>query len=201
MFSLEEIENLDSYEEKIDYAKSHLAIIGNETGDTRVCFALGQDKVLKLAKDEEGLISNNVEKHYSGTKWPMLVEVYDYDQDFFWIVCERWEPLDEGRFEKTSGIGINKLYQNLYVNRIWKLMSGATALSVENESSREFDGFLRDSRLNEFSKEILEKSEEFGFDTSDIPSIENLGLARRGEKEEIVIVNYGTFDRRFRKFS
>jgi hypothetical protein len=201
MFSFEEIDNLDSYDEKINYANGHLEIISNETGDTRVCFLLNEDKILKLAKDEEGLISNNVEKYYSDTKWSKLVEVFDYDQDFFWIVCERSEPIDEERFEKITGIDIDKFYQNLYVNRIWKFMSGATGIQEQKESDTEFDGFLRESRLNGISKEILEKSEELGFDTSDIPIIENLGLLKRGGKEEIVIRNYGMFDRRFRKFS
>ena len=63
MFDFEKFDELESFDEKIKYADDELLLIG--TGNTRFVYALDDSRVLKVARNEEGIFSNNIEKHYS----------------------------------------------------------------------------------------------------------------------------------------
>ena len=88
----------DEYWAMFDAAKSFgLTYLGR--GSARRVFAIGSDKVVKLAKDKRGLAQNKIEAFAGNDSFAseILAEVYDYDAvDFAWIIAERLTPLEDG---------------------------------------------------------------------------------------------------------
>lgn len=198
MFDFETIDNLESYEEKLNYATQNLELF--ETGSTRNIFVLDSSRLLKVARNEEGLIANNVESYYSRFEWDLLTKVLDYDSDFFWITSERYSKIDEAKFLELSSIEIDNLYLHLYLNRFSKTIQRNDVPLIESDSIIFFQNKFDESNKIKISKEIIQKSEEIEFDTSDISRIENFGIVVRGGQEKLAIVNYEGFSDRFRKF-
>jgi hypothetical protein len=198
MFSFEDFSLCESYSDKLAYAGKHLEFLGS--GSSRHVFALNDEKVLKVASNENGIIQNNVEKYYCDSKWERLSKVFDHDDDFMWVVSEKTIPVDDGAFEKISGISIDDLYVHLYHH--------ATGIPLPEDLN---NGFIAECMMGSFEmraktkdlpivREIIGKSEEFGFNTSDIPRIEHWGL-RKSKKENYLVINdFGRFDKRFRKY-
>lgn len=198
MFSFEELENCESYLEKIDYAKQHLELLGE--GISRNVFVLDEKRVIKFAKNEDGIFENNVEKNYSDSNWERLARVLEYDEDFMWVVCEKSSPITEESFEQMTGINMDDFYNHLYMHRMIKMMPSGDSPPSGYDLNLFIETKLKDAEKNKLSKEINQKSDELGFFTGDIPRLDNLGIMERNGKPEIVIVDYGAFDNKFRKF-
>lgn len=199
MFSFEDLQDLESYQEKIEYARKHLNLIG--TGRKRTVFDLDEGRVIKFANDEDGIICNNVEKHFSDSGWERLAAVLDFDEDFMWIVSEKAKPIDEKKFQELCNISTEQFYKHLYHYENQKVLSSTATITYTQESnSKDIIEILEQGKNTPISSEINLKSEEMHFNTYDIAFIENLGLIERHGKEMLVIVNYGSFDKRFRKY-
>jgi hypothetical protein len=156
--------------------------------------------VLKVASNENGIIQNNVEKYYCDSEWERLSKVFDYDEDFMWLVSERTSPIDSYLFEKTFGISIDKLYVHLYHQRTDFFAEEVSEDSPVSESLRELLEMKKKTKDVAIVKEILQKSVEMGINNADIPRIEHWGLRKTPNGDYLVITDYGNFDKRFRKF-
>lgn len=198
MFNFEELNLRESYLDKIGYAGQYLEFIGS--GSSRHFFAIDDSKILKLASNEDGIIQNNVEKFYSDSQWERLIKVFDWEDDFMWLVSERTAPIETRDFETLLGISTEDLYVHLYHHK--------ENITFEEDSK---DRPLADciSKMLEMKNktknvpiviELITKSNEFGFNTAHIPKIENWGLRKTVDGDFPVIIDYGKFDKRFRKF-
>lgn len=200
MFSFEEFYTHESYSDKIEYAKKHLEFLGS--GSSRHVFAIDDKTVLKVASNENGIIQNNVEKFYCDSEWERLTRVFDYDEDFMWLLAERTAPIDIHLFENTFGISIDKLYVHLYHQRagIFSEDIDTKADIPISENTRDLLEMKKKTKDVAIVKEILQKSVEMGFNNADIPIIENWGLRKTPNGDYLVITDCGNFDKRFRKF-
>ena len=72
---LKELNNINSFANRIKYADNNLTRIGGGSG--RIVYELNDTKVLKLAKNQKGVAQNNVEfdlgKNYGSCEDYMLV--------------------------------------------------------------------------------------------------------------------------------
>lgn len=198
MFNFDEFSEHDSYDDKISYAKENLNFISSDRD--RNVFELDSERVIKIANNEDGMICNNVEKHFSDSGWKRLAKVLDYDDDFMWVVSEKADAIDDITFQKMCGISLDQLYKHLYQFRNQKSMSKYKASDPSTPYDLEIVKILEEARKTAISYEINSKSEELCFNTSDIPYFENLGVMKRDGEEMLVIVNYGHFENRFRKY-
>ena len=60
---INELDNISSIKNKLKFAQENLNLVGS--GSARTVFALEEDKVLKIAKDERGIEQNKVEINIS----------------------------------------------------------------------------------------------------------------------------------------
>lgn len=89
-------EDLDNTEEITAYLRRTLGNpLGN--GEFRTTYALGADKVLKLARTDRTQNSNEV-KNSKCLPRPYVVQVLDYDPNYWWIIEERLKPLSGEEF-------------------------------------------------------------------------------------------------------
>lgn len=126
----------DEYWAMFDAAKSFgLTYLGR--GSARRVFAIGSDKVVKLAKDKRGLAQNKIEAFAGNDSFAseILAEVYDYDAvDFAWIIAERLTPLEDGEesiAEELIGVPWTDIKKMLGVKDRWR--SDARELGVKDD--------------------------------------------------------------------
>jgi cytidyltransferase-like protein len=144
-FSMSQFKRMPSMEEKLAYADNILPLLG--AGSSRTAYALGSNKVLKIAGNsgiakvkkaqpgklkavnafmktvEAGKAQNKAETEtYTHPKIKLITtKIYDFGEDFSWLVTELVKPLSsiykEGQFIKTlTGIPINDSYFMTYIN-------------------------------------------------------------------------------------
>lgn len=198
MFDFQDFKSLESYSDKISYAQDKLEFIGS--GSSRSVFALDEKRVLKIASNENGIVHNNVEKHYSGLGWERLARNIDYDDDFMWLVAERATPIDNERFEGIFKISINDLYVHLYHRRLGIFSEDRNEKTPIADYMIDIIEKKRKTMDNPLVKEIIQMSEKLEFNTSDLARIENWGIREIEGNPFPIITDYGNFDMRFRKF-
>lgn len=127
-FNFKKFKNL-SVEEKLEYAKKHLPLLGQ--GSSRVVFGLGAGKVLKVVRAEDkikqrkGFEQNKAEVElYTNPKTkPIITPIYDAADDFSWLITE---PVKEfttkADFREATGISHDQLIAVLqlmpYIKRV-----------------------------------------------------------------------------------
>ena len=89
---------------EIQYAKRFLPELGS--GSSRTAFALSGGSVLKVAKNNAGIGQNKEELDtYTRLKDNSLVtKIFDYAQDYKWLVSEIVKPIEGADFEKYVGM-------------------------------------------------------------------------------------------------
>lgn len=93
--------------------KINLQRVGNP-GSSRIVFDLKNNRVVKLARNNKGLAQNNLEA-FAGNDPQVeriLATVWDYAEDFSWVVADKVEPLgdDDGAIaEEIVGISWNEV--------------------------------------------------------------------------------------------
>lgn len=91
------------------YAASSFGLLELGIGSSRIVFDADGGKVIKLARNQRGLEQNRLEA--TAGKDPYVhravASVYDWSDDFAWVVAERLEPLSDSDFkaaESASGV-------------------------------------------------------------------------------------------------
>ena len=90
-------------------AASSFGLLELGLGSSRIVFESDGRKVIKLARNQRGLEQNKLEA--TAGKDPYVhravASVYDWSDDFAWVVAERLDPLEDGDFraaESASGV-------------------------------------------------------------------------------------------------
>lgn len=198
MFNFVEFNEQESYDDKIAYAKNHLEFIGS--GSSRHVFALDDERVIKIASNENGIIQNNVEKFYSDSNWERLSKNLEYDDDFMWLISERAVPMSREGFEELFKISIDDLYLHLYHRRFDIFIDEIDEKAPIADYMMGIIESKKKTTDNPLVKEIIQMSDKLGFNTSDLARIENWGIREKDGNPFPIITDYGNFDMKFRKF-
>jgi hypothetical protein len=89
-------------------------------GSSRIVYKINDKMVLKLAKNQKGIGQNSVEADVGSKNWYSIVtKVYDYDEDYKWIVSEYAQPFKsfdqiDAVWAKMQGCAEKKFSQYLY---------------------------------------------------------------------------------------
>lgn len=78
-------------------------------GSSRFTLGLSTGKVVKIARNQKGIEQNKLEATAGKDPYVhrILASVYDWSDDYAWIVAERLDPLEDGDFraaESASGV-------------------------------------------------------------------------------------------------
>lgn len=96
-FSFEKFKEMDKDNSRLDnlylYAYDHLRSLGEGAG--RAAFLLNNKKVLKVAKNESGIVQNETEVSVYNdptNNRELIAAIYEYDPNYKWIVTELVKP-------------------------------------------------------------------------------------------------------------
>lgn len=102
-FDVKTFKTLSSFAARTRYARSKLQLISN-AGSSRIVFDLGNDKVLKLAKNAKGVDQNRNEADDYAQRSGVTAKVYDSDDEFLWVISDKVDNITEKEFEQLIGI-------------------------------------------------------------------------------------------------
>lgn len=198
IFSMEKFKSLIP-REQMEYALDTLQILSNEGGG-RVVFDLGENKVLKVARDNKSYLNGVSQNKKELAQYPKLKqlnivpEIFDYDKDNFnWIIAEKVSVFSTDKdFESQTGIfwdemeslfrdngpitkfGVDKILNpESYPNETEEILN-ATDFGEEGVNHKLISALLKAVKNGLRQEEIL------------VPS--HFGLTKNGD---VVIVDFG----------
>ena len=176
----------DEYWAMFDAAKSFgLTYLGR--GSARRVFAIGSDKVVKLAKDKRGLAQNKIEAFAGNDSFAseILAEVYDYDAvDFAWIIAERLTPLEDGEesiAEELIGVPWTDIKKMLGVKGDELAPSFTFEVKPNLKFMKNFESFLH--RYAGLLEGDIAKTSSWGIKKDGSLALLDYGITRKAFKE------------------
>lgn len=182
-FKMEEFKKLVSFYERIKYCEENLTHLSS--GSSRLVYIIDNDKVLKLAKNKKGIAQNNTEINLSGDYMldGLLAEVYDYEEDGFWLEMEYCKKLTKSEFNKIAGVSFDQFIK--IIDTLDYTRSGGRGyinnhINMDEYVDNEFIMSIQDIILN-FSQIVV----------ADLKKLSSWGI---NKKSNIVLIDYGLND-------
>ncbi len=181
---LKELNNINSFANRIKYADNNLTRIGGGSG--RIVYELNDTKVLKLAKNQKGVAQNNVEfdlgKNYDFKD--IITMVFEFSDDYTWIISEKAKKVTEKRIKELTGIP-----------NLWLLSQYLVNKELENENKKRIykidQSDIDKLSNNDFVIDLTNLMYCFGIGLGDTNRPSTFGEVMRNGKPKIVMVDYG----------
>ena len=146
---LDEFEELQSFNKKMQFANQHFQRIGSGSG--RIVYDIDGTKVFKLAKNAKGVAQNDAEINigsYQDTQH-IVTKVLESNNNGSWIVAEKAKKVNEARIKQLTGIpSLTDLFFFLR-NHENRIKGGSDIFSQDKDTAE----FLRN---NEFAIDLEE---------------------------------------------
>ena len=178
-----------SYEKSLKYAKK-LGLITLGYGTGRYVFQIDNEKVLKIAKNEEGKYQNECEvKIFNNPKAPLsiLAPIYNFDKNFNWIEMAFAQELTKPKFRSITGFTWDNFSNALHCK----------TAEIENfipyQSKEKYNPKVKDLQL---FKDVIRLGQDFNVPLGDLQYLRSYGII----KNDIVLIDYGADISFFKKF-
>lgn len=159
--TLHEIENLETYKDRIDCAEKNLEHLSS--GSSRIVYKSHDGTIIKLAKNDKGIAQNKAEGNKE-MKSKFLNEIIDQAANHSWIETHFLEKITEKEFEKMTKLDFDDFGK--------AIKYGLKDVSEDsNQKSKHFD----DVAKSEIYKEIKKIGDKFHIMPGDIARISSWG--------------------------
>lgn len=190
-FNVEFYRTLRSYNKRIQYCTQTLGKpLGS--GSARTVFAIDENKVLKLAKNEKGIAQNSTESEWTHQSWfgDLVAKVYESDGDNNeWIIAERAKKISPSRFKTLTGVDLKKM--DPYIQLSYAEWQGKRAIYTSMWAGMltpEEREYLDD---NEFTQEVVRFMQENNMPAGDFGRMSSYGEVDRDGQARVVLIDYG----------
>lgn len=206
-FNMDIFKSLNSYNKKIQYCNNNLQRIAS--GSSRIVYKIDDDTVLKLAKNQKGLAQNEAETQYRDDLYApnIFAEVYDNDENFYWIEMQLARKAKPTDFKKLTGYDFKTFTYFVMYSAQQYLPRTRYGFSVPSEyeqlfNSEEFRNMVWDNPDNVFyqTNEYLTsyQIQKYG----DVQRISSWGVVKDKQDgtDKLVLIDYGLTDDIFEKY-
>lgn len=176
-FSFSKLEGIRSYAGKMRYAESHLEKLAS--GSARVVYKVDETKVLKIAKNKKGLAQNSVEAQGYLQNYDIVAQVFETDNDDYWIEMEFARKATKNDFKRITGVSIEELSKYLLLLRLAR-----QGYRVSPQMQEKMDN-------SEFVQDLMHFVNDNDMQTGDMGRPSTWGKVIRDGEERIVLVDYG----------
>ena len=171
-FNIDEFKALTSFNARLQYCKTHLELIASGSG--RYVFGIDNDTVLKLAKNQKGVAQNEAEYEYANDAYiSIIAEVYDYDDNFFWIEMERLSKCTPAKFKMSTGMNFKEFANDLQYNYFTQLTNKRPWIG----RSDSYD----ENNENEFFRDVFDLVGSWNMPVGDLTRLSTYGITKSGD--------------------
>lgn len=190
-FDMEHFKTLKTFKERVAYCNSNLKRLSS--GSSRIVYQIDDQKVLKLAKNNKGIVQNEGEidaaeqSYYSN-----IAEIFDYDENGLWVEMELARKVTPEKFKSIVGFDINDVRKYLQAFQASTQGKSTSPFRLNSELERQI-------MQNEFVDSLREYIANTDALAGDIGTISSFGLVNRGGEDELVLVDFGLSENDFEK--
>jgi|TARA_R110000824_G_scaffold156963_8_gene330406 hypothetical protein len=185
-FNMEEFKTLTSFNKRIKYCEDNLKRISS--GSSRIVYAIDNEKVLKLAKNNKGLQQNEVEISYGqySDLDDIVAKIFDYENNNLWVEMELARKVSVADFKRITEFDF-KIYS----------MGIANYGNEVNQQKNKMKYPKLDSEItqsmwdDEFVKSIFSFIGSYDVPVGDLTRLNSYGIVKRDGEDIIVIIDYG----------
>ena len=208
-FNMDTFKSLNSYNKKIQYCNDNLQRIAS--GSSRIVYKIDDATVLKLAKNQKGIAQNEAETQYRDDMYApdIFAEVYDNDENFYWIEMQLARKAKPTDFKKLTGYDFKTFtyFVTYSAQQYLPRTRYGFGFSVPTEykqlfDSEEFQNVVWDNPDNVFYQvnEYLTsyQIEKYG----DVQRISSWGVVKDKQDgtDKLVLIDYGLTDDIFNQY-
>ena len=190
-FSLQELDGIRSFKERLAYCRERLGrSIGS--GTARICFNIGNGHILKLAYNKKGLAQNEFEEETSRMS-SAVVDVYDVADNYTWIVEEMCIPSKEDDFDRILGIpfitfcDLVRYRYNAYAQEGHEVR----LFSITKDEAKQLLDQIYRSDDGAFIPSLLRLMGDYSLPCGDLLRASSYGIVKRDGGEDIVLLDSG----------
>ena len=190
-FNLQTLSSIKSFAGRLKYCKQMLGPSFG-SGSSRIIFEIDDEKVLKLAKNKEGVAQNEFEEQTS-RYGSMVVHVFDCDDNYMWLVEENCVPAKEEDFERLIGLPF-ETYCDLirfYYNRYCRNGRQTYLFTMSTDEADALVDKLYDEDDYGFVPRIFNLMGDYQLPFGDLTRISTYGMVMRDGSPELVVIDSG----------
>ena len=158
-------------------------------GSSRIVYDAGDNKVLKVAKNETGIVQNKEEANLKYQRYKAVPRVFEVSDDYKWIKSEKADPVGPNRLQQLLGIkDMNDLKTYLLIKK-----SNNTSLS--SYTRKLVDLLDNNSNVQDITKLVFENN----LVIADVCRLSSFGEINRDGKPYVVVIDYGLNEQDYAK--
>lgn len=189
MTNLDIIKLITHKDNLLEYCGWTMELIGSGTG--RTVFALSDELVLKVSRNEAGRRQNEVEAISCDT--PFLANIYQHDENYTWCIMERLYPININDFNKFTGTTNEDRMVWFEYNAI---ELGHLNEELINLVKNRYKSMARDKNWvnkmtnNDFSTQVVSLIKSHDLETGDLIRHDSWGVTKNNPNKPILF-DYG----------
>lgn len=197
-FNMDTLVSLPSYDKRLKYCQQYLQKIG--AGSSRIVFAVDDEKVLKVAKNQKGIAQNQEEmQDWRQNYYDCFAKVYDASEDGIFLEMQAARRAKPSDFKRLTGYGFDVMCAwieytaNLYLprNRQHYRNSNYDELFDSEEWADGLDNYNLFSRIHSYLCDTC--TQAYG----DFERISSWGVVSEDGEEKLVLIDFGLTDEIF----
>lgn len=197
-FNMQEMLSLPSYAKRLQYCQLRLRKLGS--GSSRVVFAVDDEKVLKVAKNQKGLAQNQEESQGWKQSYDIFAKVYEASDDGVFLEMQFARKAKKSDFKRLTGYDFDVMcawirYTVSQYSR--RPMYGTSQYSELFDSEEWSDGIDNYNIFAMVYSYLCDTClESFG----DMTRLSSWGVVTENGEEKLVLIDFGLSDEVFADF-
>lgn len=195
-FSMDKLLSINSYSGRLKYCETYLKRIGQ--GSSRIVYAVDDEKVLKVAKNNKGIQQNQAESQgWLQDYYDCFAKVYDASDDGVYLEMQAARKAKKSDFKRLTGYGFDVFVAWIYYVHSWYSRS-------RYNSSWQYSNYLDLFKSEKFQEEtenynLFYYLQGYLTDTQleavgDLARISSWGVVTEDGEEKLVIIDFGLDD-------
>lgn len=201
-FNMDEMTSLRSYSARVRYCEQRLTKIG--AGSSRIVFAVDDEKVLKVAKNQKGIAQNNEESEQWKQNYDCFAKVYDYSDDGIFLEMQAARKAKNSDFKRITGYDFDVMCKWIeYTASLYSRNRRMWGPSISPEYKQLFDSEQWQEMLDNYSIFYAihcymcdYQLESYG----DFQRLSSWGVVSENGEESLVLIDFGLSDEIFANY-
>lgn len=181
-WNIEYFKSLKTFKDRINYCQEHLKRISS--GTSRIVYMIDEQKVLKLAKNNKGILQNEIEIEHSGyyDLEDIVAKVFEYHDKGLWVEMELARKLTPKKFMEIMGFAFDDYAITLRI--VDDEYKGKKSYLSK---PKDYEAIIDHSFVNDVTSYM------HGYDSpvGDLARMTSYGVVNRNGKDVVVLIDYG----------